>query len=316
MYNNEDTILDKNQGNAANNESTIVDQTSGEPVVNEENGNEQKTEEKKSDKLRNIAINGGMGVAVGTLGALLMSMTLENVGEQQTEENTVETPDTPVTTDGTLPVAHSVDDSMSFGEAFNAAHEEVGPGGVFEWHGQLYNTYTAEEWNSLSPEDRQEFAAHLRVVGTTDYASNVEHHESHHEAHAEVAQANEASAHDSQQQAPQTPNGHEQTAEVHEVQTAEVVGQEDPVVEVLGVEHVTMEDGQEVTVGGVTVNGQEVVVIDMDNDGQGDVIASDLNGDGRLDENEIEDISSDPIAMSNFETGGDVDTSGEIDYLS
>jgi len=41
--------------------------------------------------------------------------------------------------------ATSVNDEMSFNEAFAAARAEVGPGGVFEWHGHSYNTYYAEE---------------------------------------------------------------------------------------------------------------------------------------------------------------------------
>ncbi len=49
----------------------------------------------------------------------------------------------------TAPVAGpgTIDDSMSFSEAFAAAREELGPGGVFAWHGQYYNTFYAEELN-------------------------------------------------------------------------------------------------------------------------------------------------------------------------
>ena len=56
-----------------------------------------------------------------------------------------------------LHVAH-VSDSMSFGEAFAAARAEVGPGGVFYWHGGVYGTYYANEWDAMTAEDKQEFA--------------------------------------------------------------------------------------------------------------------------------------------------------------
>lgn len=56
-----------------------------------------------------------------------------------------------------LHVAH-VSDDMSFGEAFAAARAEVGPGGVFYWHGGVYGTYYADEWNAMTAEDKQEFA--------------------------------------------------------------------------------------------------------------------------------------------------------------
>lgn len=45
----------------------------------------------------------------------------------------------------TAPHASSPADEMSFSEAFATAREEVGPGGVFMWHGNAYNTFYAEE---------------------------------------------------------------------------------------------------------------------------------------------------------------------------
>lgn len=48
---------------------------------------------------------------------------------------------------GTAPMAGSgtVSDNMSFSEAFAAAREELGAGGVFSWQGEYYNTFYAEE---------------------------------------------------------------------------------------------------------------------------------------------------------------------------
>lgn len=56
-----------------------------------------------------------------------------------------------------------VDTDLSFGEAFAAARAEVGPGGVFVWHGGVYNTFTAEEWNSMTPAQKNDFASHVHV---------------------------------------------------------------------------------------------------------------------------------------------------------
>ena len=50
-----------------------------------------------------------------------------------------------------------VSDDMSFNEAFSAAREEVGPGGVFYWRGGIYGTYNKEEWESISEEERADF---------------------------------------------------------------------------------------------------------------------------------------------------------------
>lgn len=51
----------------------------------------------------------------------------------------------------------SVSDEMSFGEAFKVARSELGQGGFFTWRGQHYNTYTQEEWESFSDEDKTAF---------------------------------------------------------------------------------------------------------------------------------------------------------------
>ncbi|GAB3704148.1 hypothetical protein GCM10027592_35170 [Spirosoma flavus] len=56
-----------------------------------------------------------------------------------------------------LDVAGKVTDTMTFGEAFKAAREEVGVGGVFGWQGRWYNTFYKEEWQDLSLKQRQDF---------------------------------------------------------------------------------------------------------------------------------------------------------------
>lgn len=45
-------------------------------------------------------------------------------------------------------------DDLSFGEAFRAARQVCGGGGgVFEWHGNYYNTYTKNEYEQLTEDD-------------------------------------------------------------------------------------------------------------------------------------------------------------------
>ncbi|MBD2699294.1 hypothetical protein IC229_01510 [Spirosoma sp. BT702] len=56
-----------------------------------------------------------------------------------------------------MDVAGKVTDTMTFGEAFKAAREEVGVGGVFGWHGRWYNTFLKEEWQGLSLKQRHDF---------------------------------------------------------------------------------------------------------------------------------------------------------------
>ncbi|GAB3261191.1 hypothetical protein GCM10027347_26070 [Larkinella harenae] len=88
--------------------------------------------------------------------------------QERKESTDPQTSDTPDTSSGssiatllTLPadidVAGKVTDSMSFEQAFRAARDEVGMGGVFSWQGRWYNTFEKEEWTSLSLEQRQEY---------------------------------------------------------------------------------------------------------------------------------------------------------------
>lgn len=56
-----------------------------------------------------------------------------------------------------IDIAGGINDNMTFDNAYAAARGEVGPGGIFSWHGQVYNTYTVEEWQGLSLSQRQEF---------------------------------------------------------------------------------------------------------------------------------------------------------------
>lgn len=76
------------------------------------------------------------------------------------------------------PIAESVTDDMSFNDAFAVARNEVGPGGVFEWNGKLYNTYYENEWNSMDSSERTQFAQsidHANLDNNNISPSNVEH---------------------------------------------------------------------------------------------------------------------------------------------
>ena len=75
------------------------------------------------------------------------------------------------------------------------------------------------------------------------------------------------------------------------VQTADhSVESKDDDVRVVGSGHVQLPDGHFVAVEELDVNGQRVAVIDVDNDGVGDIAMSDLNHNQLADEGEIIDL--------------------------
>lgn len=53
----------------------------------------------------------------------------------------------------------TVDDSLSFAEAWAMAREQLGPGQAFIWRDGVYGTFNQIEWNSLSPSEQHEFTA-------------------------------------------------------------------------------------------------------------------------------------------------------------
>ena len=76
---------------------------------------------------------------------------------------------------------------------------------------------------------------------------------------------------------------------------------QDTQVEVLSYETVTNEDGSQADLAVVAVDGQPVVIGDLDGDGIADVMASDLNLNGEIEEHEMIDVSDENIAMDPFQ---------------
>lgn len=58
-----------------------------------------------------------------------------------------------------MDIAFHINDDMTFSQAFAAARHEVGAGGLFVWHGHTYGTYYADEWNAMTPEDKEQYWA-------------------------------------------------------------------------------------------------------------------------------------------------------------
>ena len=176
--------------------------------------------------------------------------------------------------DESISEATSTNDEMSFSEAFASARAEVGPGGVFEWRGNLYGTYYATEWDNMTVEERNEYSSHVSLrqqVKTSE--------ESPSDGDVVTAKAS-AFTNDSQ-------NGEE--VEVMSTSLSENREEaEDVEVEVLGVEY---DDESNTKVAYVNVEDQEVILIDATGDEEFDYMAADLNHDNQITSDEVVDIS-------------------------
>lgn len=105
----------------------------------------------------------------GIPGILIGAVGMHGIQEAMAQ-SVVEPEDVPEGIDGEVHVAHSVTNDMSFSEAFASARAEVGAGGAFVWHGNVYGTYRADdaEWMEMTAEERAEHSEWIlsQVHGT------------------------------------------------------------------------------------------------------------------------------------------------------
>ena len=281
---------------AYNNENTKTEET-------ETSDNKDNAAKGEKSIWKKVAVGAGSGILLGSAATLLSaSAPLGHAEGENAEEEGSETH--PEWTDGEVPVASSVSDDMSFSEAFTAARTEVGSGGVFEWHGNIYSTFTEDEWNGMTAEQIDEYGSHFSWHSdnsSTETASSTHSSTSSHSAHAtdevEVSEVTQAS-------------------HTEEVAVVDV----DPEVEVLGVVH---DEESGANIAGLAVDGQEVVLIDVNGDETFDVMGADVNGDQQLSQNEIVDISGQNLTVNDLGGISNPDgslyasnNSNEIDYTN
>ena len=242
------------------------------------------TPQKDSLKWKEVTIGGISGILLGGAGSFAATAaTLDNtedVVEENADENAENAAEENVTLEESAHivahgnVASGVNDNMSFNEAFAAARSEVGAGGCFVWHGNVYGTYYASEWNAMSPAQRDEFVSQTTGVDTSHSHETYAHHSTSSHTHTEQ----------------------------HVTPEKEETGEEDMAVEILGVEQVQHEDGSVSNIGAASINGQAVYFIDVDGeDGEFELMATDINANGSLEENEITDISDQHMQVSQFQ---------------
>lgn len=120
------------------------------PQQNQPNQNVRRNspQAKDGNNWAKIAIGGATGILIGAGTLFAVNAVAANAHDTDAADDAAGTHN--------LKEAH-VDDSLSFSDAFAEARAEVGPGGVFQWHGGIYGTYTADEWNAMSPEEKADF---------------------------------------------------------------------------------------------------------------------------------------------------------------
>ena len=215
-----------------------------------------------------VTLGGVSGVLMGAGSLYTGQIVAKELESDNKEDNS-----SVHTIDNDLKVA-DVNQGMSFGQAFAAARAEVGPGGVFHWHGGVYNTYTEAEWNAMTVEQKHDFAQRVKPEISVDEISTptdnnthiiVEHHVYHH--------VDSHSANDVQ---------NSEDVQVADQQNADT-------------------DSDVHIVGYGEVRGHSAVALDMNGDGQADVAIIDVDDSGNL---------SNPDVMADRQ--GNMATIGEL----
>lgn len=287
-------------------------------------GNIQTGKEKNAQQRENgwqsVTIGGVTGILMGAGGMYAATASgkeesatervdiIPDKAEEKTEtivNSTVEAP-THVAENG-LKVAE-VDQNLSFGQAFQAAREAVGAGGVFHWHGGIYNTYRLEEWNAMSAEERHQFAQQVKPEirpgeENTGQKNDMAQHDAKHEEHVEQKPEEDGKlkSEDSHKEEPQeSPKKEEVDGEVH----------------FLGFTNVKIE-GHEYEAGHISARiGSEerhVYYVDLDHDEKNefDIELFDADGDRKFSMEEAHDARGLHINVNEFSVISSMDEANQ-----
>ena len=274
--NNEETILDPQAFagfNSRNKNATSSDKTeSNTPSKKETKPAKGNNTAEKAAYAAGGFVAGAASMAAGDVFATTKTEEAEKAPEEQPQIDPANSPsehEAIIASDEGLRVAQ-VDDDKAFAEAFADARAQVGPGGVFEWHGKVYGTFYKDEWDQMSAEERAEWQSKV------DYNDLRDENEAQQYAQHQDTQAQEPV----------------QNANVHQTSQSQ---EQEPAVEIADIRKVDVDgNGQLDTV--VELNNG-VMFADLDHNGVADVAAADVNGDGMISNDEVADVRAENIVM-------------------
>ena len=253
------------------------------------------SEQSNTDGWQKVTISGVSGILMGAAGMYAVNSPTKKSGDF--EDSTNSSHSQSFVSENGLKVA-KVDDSLSFGDAFVAARNSVGAGGVFHWRGNIYNTFLEEEWNNMSPQAKSQFAQQVQPVLLSDEM----HSDSmHHDFHDETAQVHSYSNDETKHMNYNDYQGEAQQKN-NEIEKPQQLQEDDDVPEVhfLGIEQRQTDDGHIINVGHMTIEDDNVALVDFDNDFVFDVAVSDSNHNNTIENDEVRDISEAQLTVTEF----------------
>ena len=304
IYDNENTVYDDNRSTAATGAATGNDAASAAEEKAAEAAPAQPGQ-KKGSAWKSASVGAGAGILLGTVASFATTTAMADDGSGAETEGVFDGnaatggESQPAWADDEVAVATSVNDDMSFSEAFAAARAEVGAGGAFEWRGGVYGTFTADEWNNMSVEERAEYNDHFSWNNHTTTSDSSASAQESQEPQPEVEVVDDNEGEDIAENTDD--NGNQDDLMADNVDSGQIVDdveviESDPEIEILGV---TYDEETGANIGSAIIDGQEVVLIDVDG-GDFDYLVADTNNDQQITDNEVFDISDQGISVEAF----------------
>ena len=271
--------------------------------------NVTKSDDSKSASFmcKKVTIEGIAGVLFGTLGTATaaIGLTPKNLESEIKEPEPKPMQEAEETVAESVAVEEApvsaVNDDMTFSEAFAAARAEQGSDGTFTWHGGVYGTCYADEWDNKTEAEQNDIIEKVEEV-------------------IDVVPVEEADV------TPDTQENEEQvdvvaeednTDDIEQQEVVDVVPEDNPAtdepvidspepaddstVTILGIDRDYDPEGNPVTAVVTEENGEIVSYFDENNDGQIDYKSVDRNENGLTDEDEKIDMSDQGVTVADFE---------------
>lgn len=311
---NEATMLQNNNDEA----TQIVDNTNAtsDKTQKIEKGTSPTSEVNKSKhkSLKKVAGFAGAGILLGSASPFVI-----DVNGAQSDDTSADG----IALDGRIPEEISsisssiINDDMTFDEAFAEARETMGPGAAFEWQGNVYATFTKEEWDAMTDDEKSDFYSGLSIDNPYDQSENIEITEEDGMNFTEGTVESESQETTTSQEVPidielegYPNNADEDDIVIVTEGESDNTTTEDSEIEIIGVYH---DEESGANIGAINVDGQDLFMIDGDGDMVFDSIYADINNDGNIDNSEIMDISNDELSVDDI--GGFSDSTDNM-FLS
>ena len=260
-------------------------ETEDQEVVEE---NVENVENAKGETWKAVTIGGVTGILMGAGGLYAMNAFAEGTSGNSSGKP-LPTGSVRTNNETGMKVAQ-VTDEMSFGEAFATARQAVGGGGVFHWRGNVYNTFTKEEWNAMTPAERNEFARAAQPEISAEAKLHPHHVDKHHDVadnhHTEHKTAKKQTADDDD-----IKGGGKKTAYDDDIKGGGKKADDDDDIKIIKNDD---DDSKDLTpdddiriVGTDEVDGHSVLLVDTTGNSEADVAIIDVDDNKQLSDSDI-----------------------------